>query len=315
MLPGLSLKSVRECLASLGAMPENAGWYLQQFIKFALAYRCSDEYYLVWDSDTIPLNPISFFDESGRPYFNLKREYFSAYFKTIETLFGFKKLTKESFISEHMIFKADVVREMLEKIEENPVIGGNSFWEKILVASNLLHPDFIKDDQRFFSEFETFGTYIDNEHPGLYAKRRLRTLRHGADFLGRNPGDEILEWASRDFDTISFEKWGKAIPEMLSMTENPAHRERTSFADTIRIFFRNERRKIFAEFPKINHEQFRHFFENTVAKTNFDFFFSKRLAYSRRNPYIEDPLLQRFRLLYVTKCRIQRYWRLLTFRF
>ena len=315
ILQGLTYSAVKDFLKKLGSCEENTGWYLQQFIKLGISRICADDFYLVWDGDTIPLNPIEFFDKNGKPFFNLKREYFSAYFRTIESLFGIKKTRRESFISEHMLFNSEIAREMLAKIEEMSEIGGEKFWQKILVASDLHHFDIIKDDERFFSEFETFGTYAEHFYPNLYATRKLRTLRHGTDFLGSNPSKDVLEWAAKDFDTISFENWGTPIPEMVALSEDSGHREQMSFADTLRHFFKSERRKIFAKFPRINHEQFRHFFENTIAKTNFDFFFSKKCGYSKRNPYFEDSLLQHFKFLYVTKCRIQRYWRLLTFHF
>lgn len=315
IVQNLSFGSVKRHIEKLGGDTKNTGWYLQQFIKLGISLVCEEEFYLVWDSDTIPLNHIDFFDTDGRPFFNLKREYFHSYFQTIERLFGIKKSTKESFISEHMIFKADIVREMISKIEANEKIDGRNFYQKILAASDLLHRDFIKTDQRFFSEFETFGTYCDAFHPKVYAKRRLRTLRHGTDFLGFDPTDEVLEWAAHDFDTISFESWGTPIAETVALSKDERKRREMSFANTIRQFFKNERKRIFEEFPKINHERFRHFFESTIAKTNFDFFFSKKLAYSKRNPYFEDSILQSFHFLYVTKCRIHRYWRLFTFRF
>lgn len=315
ILPGLSYPLVKDFLKSLDAFESNTGWYLQQFIKLGISRICNDDFYLVWDGDTVPLNPIDFFDRNGHPFFNLKREYFSAYFKTLETLFGIKKSRRESFISEHMLFKTDIVREMLSKIEGNPEISGENFWQKILAAADLHHFDMIKTDQRFFSEFETYGTYAEHFYPGLYSVRKLRTLRHGADFLGHSPSEKILDWASADFDTLSFEKWGHPIPELVELSESDAYRAKTSFANTLRQFFRNERRKIFERFPRINHEQFVHFFENTISKTNFDFFFGKKCGFSKRNPYFEDSLLQHCRFLYVTKCRIQRYWRLLTFHF
>lgn len=315
VVPGLTYDSVKDCLVSRGSIEKNTGWYLQQFIKLGISRICEDEYYLVWDADTIPLNPIPFFDKNGRPYFNLKREYFYAYFRTIEKLFGLKKTRRESFISEHMLFNAEITKNMLSNIEENQKLSGDSFWQKILVACELLEPDNTKKDQRFFSEFETYGTYCENFYPNLYATRKLRTLRHGTDFLGKNPSDEILEWAAKDFDTISFEQWGTPIPEMQEIVENPLNRKKMSFANSLRLFFRNEKRKIFASFPKINHEQFRNFFEKTIAKTNFDFFFSSKISYGRNVSFMEHIFIERFRFLYVTKCRIHRYWRLLTFRF
>lgn len=315
ILEGLSFEAVKGCLSSLDAFTNNTGWYLQQFIKLGISRICKNEYYLVWDADTIPLNPIPFFDKNGRPYLNLKREYFSVYFRTIENLLGLKKNRRESFISEHMLFKTDVVKRMLDEIESSRKFSGSSFWEKILYASDLHHYDFIKDDQRFFSEFETYGTYCLHYYPGLYAVRKLRTLRHGVDFLGKNVSGEILEWASKDFDTISFEKWGTPIPEMMKLVGSAEYRSKMSFADIIRLFFRQEKRKIFENFPHVNHKQFINFFEKTISKTYFDFFFSKKLAYKKRFHVGNTNFIENHKFLYVTRCRVQRYWRLLTLRF
>ena len=127
---GLSFSAVKDFIASLGADTRNTGWYLQQFVKLGIAEKCADEYYLVWDADTIPLNPIEFFSADGKPYFNLKREYFSVYFRTIKKLFGFSKKTHESFISEHMLFRTDFVKEMLKKIEQINEGGGRASGKK-----------------------------------------------------------------------------------------------------------------------------------------------------------------------------------------
>ncbi|MEI3192244.1 MAG: DUF6492 family protein [Lachnospiraceae bacterium] len=50
-----------------------SGWYFQQFLKFGYAQVCEDEYYIVWDSDTVPLHPISHFQD-GKPVFTKKEE-------------------------------------------------------------------------------------------------------------------------------------------------------------------------------------------------------------------------------------------------
>ena len=51
---GLTLGKVRECLKARLGEEKRAGWYFQQFLKLAYAYQCQDEYYIVWDADTIP---------------------------------------------------------------------------------------------------------------------------------------------------------------------------------------------------------------------------------------------------------------------
>ena len=52
------------------------GWYYQQFLKMQYSAVCEDDYYLVWDGDTIPCKPFTmFYEDKKTPYFDLKREY------------------------------------------------------------------------------------------------------------------------------------------------------------------------------------------------------------------------------------------------
>ena len=73
---------------------------------------------------------------------------------------------------------------MLDEIASDKLLGYDIFWKNILIASDLNYKDLIKNDERYFSEFESYGTYIDYRFPKMYVKRKLRTLRPGADFLG-----------------------------------------------------------------------------------------------------------------------------------
>ena len=42
---------------------------------------CKDEYYLLWDSNTIPIRPINMF-KNGHPLFDMKLEHHTQYFVT-----------------------------------------------------------------------------------------------------------------------------------------------------------------------------------------------------------------------------------------
>lgn len=278
---GMSFSAVKNYLLGLGSIPENAGWYLQQFIKLSLAYICKEEYYLVWDADTIPLNYIPFFDARGKPYFNMKREYFKAYYKPIKNLFGYEKKTAASFVSEHMIFNVDVTRQMLKKIEDNPDYDGTNFWQKILQASDLLSEDLVKKDQRYFSEFETYGTYTDYNCPKMYARRKLRTLRCGADLLGTNPDDRLLDWAAKDFDTISFEIWAKPLPEVERL-KNPEYMERYTCAQYIRQILDERRKEGIKAVLRGDKVAFKSYQLFRRQITKFDFFFFKKVNYKKQ---------------------------------
>lgn len=197
---GLSLHDVQNIMRKFGMDSSQAGWYLQQFIKLAYSRLCNDNYYLVWDADTLPVRKIDFFDKiDQRPYLDLKREYHPRYFKTLKTLLGIEKAIKDSFIAEHMLINTNICNEVLSLIEENQSLDGNSFWEKILSASS------ITGESNSFSEFETLGTYFLTKHSHLYKLRKLETLRTGALYLGEKPEEKYLDWAGSSFDTISFE--------------------------------------------------------------------------------------------------------------
>ena len=212
---GLSYNSVAKKIALYGAEKKYTGWYLQQFIKLALSHRCDNQFYLVWDCDTIPLHPLDFFDEKNRPYFNLKREYKERYFKTLSKLLGIKKQKNESFISEHMMFDVDLTKNLIKQIEENKTLSGTSFWEKILCASFSEKAD----SERNFSEFETYGSFITKFYNKKYVTRKLNTLRYGAEFFGESPNENTLAWCAKTLDTISFEKYSES-PHLNISVEN-----------------------------------------------------------------------------------------------
>lgn len=200
---GMTLSAVKACIEKRLGSSKRAGWYFQQFLKYAYAYHCTDEYYIVWDADTVPLRPISHMSDS-HPVFTKKEELEPAYFRTLYRLFGgtVKRYGDFSFICENMIFHAGIMKEMLEEILRQPGLTGESFWERILSAvSDQDLPD------SGFSEFETYGNYVMTFHPELYRFRTLRGVRKGAEYFGISPSLRQLTWAAKSYDTIAFERW------------------------------------------------------------------------------------------------------------
>ena len=180
-----------------------AGWYVQQFIKMAFARICQADYYLLWDSDTVPLKPVNMIEED-RPVFDCKTEYHEAYFKTLEKLFpNLRKCIKGSFISEHMIIKTSLMRQMLNEIEANVNLDGANFAEKII---NAVAVEELTGSG--FSEFETFGTYVYSRYLDAYGLRKWKSMRFGGFFFdcGKGLSEETVNWLSSYYDAISFEK-------------------------------------------------------------------------------------------------------------
>lgn len=197
LLDGLTFSSVASRLEKFG-YKSKTGWYFQQFLKYAFALSpYASEYYLTWDSDTIPLRNIPFFS-NGKPLFTMKKEYNPSYFTTIKSLFNVDKLTDFSFIAEHMVFKTEIVKEMLSFIMSTNM-EGDTWMDKILNAGDytMEYPP--------FSEFETYGTYCYLKHPNFYDTRTLSTLRCAGYMRGRQIPEKMLNELALDLDTASFE--------------------------------------------------------------------------------------------------------------
>lgn len=199
---GMNLQSVKKVIQDITGKTARAGWYFQQFIKMAYAYRCEDAQYISWDADTIPLRKIDFKDADGTLLFTTKDEHHQPYFDTMYRLLGLKKESDASFIAEHMIFDKVIMEEMIERIECNQILGGTHFYEKVLHA--------IDEDEILnsgFSEFELYGNYVLTYHKEEYHMRQMSAYRSGRTMFGDLIDDAKIRWIGNRFDVISIEKW------------------------------------------------------------------------------------------------------------
>lgn len=196
-------KIVMELLERTDVPRGVTGWYYQQFLKMQYCYHCKDRYYMTWDGDTIPCKTFEMFHAgTGIPYFDLKQECHGEYFVTMEELLGLKKCIAKSFISEHMLFRCDIMQQMIGDIMRNEKIEGSTFYEKIL---RCIGKERLMNSS--FSEFETYGTYTAMHYTGDYKLRRWHSFRYCGNFFDPDTiTDEDYEWLGHDFDAVSFEK-------------------------------------------------------------------------------------------------------------
>ena len=205
ILSGMSINTIKNTLNKRCGNGQRAGWYFQQFLKMAYAYVCPYDYYVVWDSDTIPLNPINYFDD-GKPIFVKKKEYHMPYFNTIDKLFNgeVERYHEDvSFVAENMIMNKHIMLELISKIESNDDLLGEIFYDKILNSIDL---ECITESG--FSEFETYGNYVMRYYPNQYSITKFRTFRLGRLLLGSHPSLEQLMWAGESYDIVSIENHG-----------------------------------------------------------------------------------------------------------
>lgn len=205
ILPFASVHGIMQDALGTEDVPRGVtGWYYQQFLKMQYSYLCKDEYYLVWDGDTIPCKPFTMFSEDGaKPFLDLKREHHEEYFVTLGKLFpGMHKCIEPSFISEHMLMKCDIMKSLIADIMKNEQLSGETFYERIIRCI-----DVSKLTSNSFSEFETYGTYTCFKYLNSYRLRNWHSFRYAGHFFHPDEiTDSDYEWLGRDFDAVSFEK-------------------------------------------------------------------------------------------------------------
>lgn len=107
------------------------GWYYQQLLKFYAPFIIPgiSSNVLILDSDTIFLNPVEFFNSSGKGLYNPGTEYHPPYFMHMNKLTKgkIKKLSqKYSGISHHMLFQKSVLAKLFKLVES---IHNKDFWK------------------------------------------------------------------------------------------------------------------------------------------------------------------------------------------
>lgn len=185
-----------------------SGWYIQQFLKMIYCRICHSKYYLIWDSDTIPIKKVNMFNKDGKPFFDVKTEYHKPYFIALKKMFPeLGKKFNYSFISEHMIINTNLMKNMIKRIELNKNIIGKTWYEKIINCIDINNLP-----RSGFSEFETYGTFVSVNYKQIYDIRHWKSLRlrlRKRKILNFNPNfitDNDIKNISKIYDAISFEK-------------------------------------------------------------------------------------------------------------
>ena len=218
-------ENMQEILKGQPVPRRAAGWYYQQFLKYLIAERCEDEYYLVWDGDTVPCKKFSMFSDNKIPYLDAKHEFHKPYFDELKRLIpGMYKMVEQSFVAEHMLFRVDLVRKLVKEIELNDKIKGSLFWEKIINSLSAYELN-----ETGFSEYESYGTYVACTDLFAYRMREWHSFRYGSMFFDINKiSEDDLNWLGRDFFAISFEKNQYPREDTMGIFDNPEYQRKMS---------------------------------------------------------------------------------------
>ena len=178
------------------------GWYLQQFIKLYAVSECSaDEIALIWDADTLPLQPLMFIDDENRLLYYKGIEHHQPYFEFIKKLLGLTKVVNFSFITQCFVIKGAWVQDFLRFIEHRHQVS----WVQALIDGI----DF--NEGNGFSEYETLGTFISHHHAKEVQFIDRAWQRFGNSLIGDIAFLEIRSSKKKlmKFDFVSFEKWDR----------------------------------------------------------------------------------------------------------
>jgi hypothetical protein len=204
-IESVSLQVVGDYLTNRVGTAHGMGWYFQQFLKMAAARLPNvASHYLIWDSDTIMLKPVEFFDAEGRVLVNPKEENHPPYFDLTERLLGYRRTVSFSFISEHFMVNGAHMRELLQLIEARNPKAKN--W----VYAILDHITTENFKNCGMSEFEMFGNFLQMHHSESYRCRSLCSLREGAAQFGMSPNKcDLYYLAKQGHCFVSFERWNQ----------------------------------------------------------------------------------------------------------
>lgn len=209
LLPEMALAELKAL--PLPFFPQGAGWYFQQFLKFAFVnVSNADGHYLIWDADTVLLRPIEFFDSSGRAFYTKAKEHHRPYFQTFERLFGAPAQREFSFISQHQVIEKAILRQMLAEIETRNQDSRNWAWA---IMDNLRG-----EGSNLFSEYETYGHYAKWKRPDSMVFRELEWTRNGEQIAGYPPDPAKLVLLSEKYSFAAFEtffSWKNRISRAL----------------------------------------------------------------------------------------------------
>ena len=196
MIPGMTLDDLRQM--PLPFFPKGAGWYFQQFLKYAFVdFSNNDEHFLIWDADTLLLKPIEFFNPEGLPIYTKADEHHRPYFETYHALFGEEAERDFSFISQHQIIHKATLRQMLNEIQQRNPSAQSWAWA---IMKNLRG-----SGSNLFSEYETYGHYLKSKKPERLVARELPWTRNGGLVAGHPPSRSGLHQLSTQYAFAAFE--------------------------------------------------------------------------------------------------------------
>lgn len=156
--------------------PKRAGWYLQQLIKLYAVFFIPNilENYLVIDSDTFFMKPITFM-ENNKLLFNIGTEYHIPYFTHMNKLHKslYRNYKDKSGICHHMIFNKNTLIMLI-----NLICNSDDFNNNITKFYDIFLKNIIQSEKSGASEYEIYFNYMIKYHPDKIKIRKLNWINY-----------------------------------------------------------------------------------------------------------------------------------------
>ena len=210
LIPKVTYRNIQDYLYERGTTPQIAGWYLQQFLKMGMS-RHADiaDFYLIWDSDTIMLQPMELFTEDCRVILAQASERHEPYFRTYRRLMGMPPTSERSFIAEHMMVNSSHMRSLIRGIGGNSPSEGGWVWR---ILNSIDKSDLARNG---FSEFETYGNFVCTHYPESVVVKDLPSTRDATKLFGLYPNKYDLFRLSYKYQYATFERQSFHRPRVL----------------------------------------------------------------------------------------------------
>lgn len=179
---------------------DRSGWMFQQLLKLSGDTLSSQDSFLVLDADTVLIRP-HVFQSNGKMVFFYRSLYYRPYFETYKRLLGEEAKgpgQSKFFVSHYMFFKRKRLQELKKLIETK---HNTDWYTAILNCMNKRKWD-------SFSEYETYGNFMMNNHPNEMILKPRRNLSLKRSSIKNFAKLNLKELATKNMvRSISFHSW------------------------------------------------------------------------------------------------------------
>lgn len=211
---------------------QNSIYTRLSIMQYALS--CHNDYYMVFDSNTLLCHDLQIFDDkSQKPYIDLRSlDDHNVYFDvTSQLLPGFKNPNTGSYNTGHMLIYTGIMKSLISYIENNSKIKGSDYVEKIINCCEVAA-------RAAFSVFELYGTYVSIMYPSSYIPRKWNCFTQGGVFFKKTditPDD--LQWLSKDYNSVTFMDGDEYVQEYSDLFHRHYYREKLTPAQILQAIY------------------------------------------------------------------------------